>query len=1047
MRRAIVVFWACLALCMLALVPGILTAQTVTTGSLAGTVRDSQKAVIPGAVVIAVHVPTGTTYEILTQSDGRYQIPSARVGGPYIVKASAKKFNGQEQKDIQVALGESRQVDFILQPAAAAETVTVTAEAQLIDTSVSGTVANVDEQSIKELPSISRSINDFARTSPYFNSTSTEANSGYEVISVAGRNNRYNNMQIDGSVNNDVFGLAGSGTPGGQTGTQPVSLDAIQEIQLVVSPYDVRQGGFSGGGINAITKSGTNAFHGTGYFFGRNQDWIRAIPGVGSPANPHPGNTVVGPFGDKQVGFSVGGPIVKDRAFFFTNFDWARKDTPTGYSLDGKSGQTWANAALVQQVFDIAKNTYGYDPGGLGEFSKPNNSNKIFIRGDMNLTKNNQLMVRMNYVKGVAYSGTVYSDTYKAPTNFYSMTDVMKSFVGQLNSTKGKVYNEFRITYQRERNARGDQPGQKPFPEVRVDFPDSSYVYLGSEYASHVNKLNQDIVEVTDDLTIVKGRHMISLGTHNEFYRFYNAYIQYFYGSYRFYNITNFQAGLAQGFNHNFSNLASDPINAANFSVYQFGFYAGDQWRVRNNFVLTYGLRMDLPRFPDKPHANPLTPQKFGYGTDVVPSPTMWSPRVGLSWTVNGEKGKRTQVRGGIGMFTGRTPYVWLSNQYSNTGVDFTTLSVTSNANNKIPFVADPLNQPTTVTGGTTGRQTINMIDPDYKFPAVLRMNAAVDRELGFLGLIATGEFIYTKTLKDIMYKNLNYAATGTTLPDGRKTFSKFDSTLNDVMLLMNTDRGKSWSFSVKVERPFKAFSMSGSYIYGRSYAVNDGTSSVARSNWQNNPAGIDVNDPPLARSRYDFGNRVNFAASVPIKLFKGVTSNASFFFNGQNGFRYSLGFSNDANGDSLSNNDLLFIPATADQVSVSSWDVLNTFIESTAAKDYRGQIFPRYGGRAKWTNQLDVRYALRIPCGEKMHAEATIDVFNFLNLLNRDWGWQYYGSFPSTNLIRYNGIDSATGKMKYDLSTLTSTTFQGPFTRDNLRSRAQAQFGVRFVF
>jgi hypothetical protein len=240
---------------------------------------------------------------------------------------------------------------------------------------------------------------------------------------------------------------------------------------------------------------------------------------------------------------------------------------------------------------------------------------------------------------------------------------------------------------------------------------------------------------------------------------------------------------------------------------------------------------------------------------------------------------------------------------------------------------------------------------------------------------------------------------------------------------------------------------MSGSYIYGRSYAVNDGTSSVARSNWQNNPAGIDVNDPPLARSRYDFGNRVNFAASVPIKLFKGVTSNASFFFNGQNGFRYSLGFSNDANGDSLSNNDLLFIPATADQVSVSSWDVLNTFIESTAAKDYRGQIFPRYGGRAKWTNQLDVRYALRIPCGEKMHAEATIDVFNFLNLLNRDWGWQYYGSFPSTNLIRYNGIDSATGKMKYDLSTLTSTTFQGPFTRDNLRSRAQAQFGVRFVF
>jgi hypothetical protein len=962
-----------------------------------------------------------------------------------MVKASANKFNGQEQKDIQVALGESRQVDFILQPAAAAETVTVTAEAQLIDTSVAGTTANVDEQSIRELPTLSRSINDLARTSPYFNTTSDSAG-GADMITVAGRNNRYNNMQIDGAVNNDVFGLASTGTPGGQTGTQPVSLDAIQEIQLVVSPYDVRQGGFSGGGINAITRSGTNSFHGTGYFYGRNQDWIRSIPGIGSPAIPRPGPLAVGPFSDKQVGFSVGGPIVKDRAFFFTNVDWARKDTPSGYSLDGSSGQTWANPSLVQQVVDIAKNTYGYEPGGNSEFSKPNNSNKVFVRGDLNLSKNNRLMVRMNYVDGTAYIGTVYSDTYKMPSNFYSIQDTMKSFVGQLNSAMGKVYNEFRITYQRERNNRGDQPGFKPFPEVRVDFPDKSYVYLGTEYSSQVNKLNQDIVEVTDDLTIIKGSHTIAIGTHNEFYKFYNAFIQNFYGRYRFYNIANFQAGLAQGYDHSFSNSTSDPIQAARFPVYQFGFYAGDQWRLRSNLMLTYGLRLDIPRFPDSPHANPITPQKFGYATDIVPAPTMWSPRVGFNWTINGDKGTRTQVRGGIGMFTGRTPYVWLSNQYGNTGVDFTSLSVSASSTNKIPFVADPLIQPTSITGGTTGRQTINMIDPEYKFPTILRMNAAIDRELGFLGLVGIGEFIYTKTLKDIAYRNLNYVPTGT-LPDGRSTFAKSDTTLNDVLLLTNTDKGKSWSLSFKLERPFKRFSASGSYLYGRSFGINDGTSSVARSNWGNNPAGLSPNDPPLSRSRYDMGHRVNFSASVPIKLFKGLTSNASFFFNGQSGFRYSVGYTNDANGDGVTNNDLLFVPASADQVVVSNYDVLNAFIERTAAKDYRGQIFPRYGGRAKWNNQLDIRYGLRIPCGEKMHAEATIDVFNFLNLINADWGWQYFGSFPSTNLVSYDGIDSATGKMKFGLSSLTSTTFQGPFTRDNLRSRAQAQFGVRFVF
>ncbi len=1052
MRRGIVVLWGCLALCALTVLPGILAAQTVTTGSIAGAVMDSQKAVIPGAVITAVHVPTGTTYEAVSQSDGRYIIPSARVGGPYVIKASAAKFGTQEQKDIQIALGESRRVDFVLQPAVASETVTVTADAQLIDTSVSGTMANVDEQSIRELPSISRSIADFARTSPYFNNTADGADRT-AFISIAGRNNRYNNMQIDGAVNNDVFGLADSGTPGGQTGTQPISIDAIQEIQLAVSPYDVRQGGFSGGGINAVTKSGTNSFHGTGYFFGRNQDWMRSLPGIATKANPTPADSIVGTFSDKQVGFSVGGPIVKDKAFFFSNFDWARKNTPTGYSLDGASGQTWANAALVQQVIDVAKNTYGYDAGAGGEFSRPNNANKFFLRGDINLSKHNQLMVRMNYVKGESYTGTIYSDSYKLPTNFYSMTDVMKSFVGQLNSTMGKVYNEFRVTYQRERNVRGDQAGQKPFPEVRVDFPDASYVYLGSEYSSQVNKLNQDIVEVTDDLTIVKGKHTISIGTHNEFYKFYNAFIQYFYGGYRFSNIANFQAGIAQSYSHNFSNNSSDPINAADFPVYQFGFYAGDQWRARSNVMLTYGMRVDIPRFPDNPHTNPVASTKFGYGTNIVPAPTMLSPRVGINWTLTNEQGKRTQVRGGIGLFTGRTPYVWMSNQYGNTGVDFTSLSVSYSSSNKIPFVSDALNQPTTITGGTTGRQTINVIDPDYKYPAILRMTAAIDRELGFLGLIGTGEFLYTKTLKDIVYKNLNYVPTGT-LPDGRSTFSKFDSTLNDVMLLTNTDKGKSWSLSFKVERPFKALSVSGSYFYGRSYGINDGTSSVARSNWANNPAGLTPNDPPLARSRYDVGHRINFSASVPIKLFKGLKSNASVFFNGQNGFRYSMGYSSEVNADGVTNNDLLFVPSDPSQIALYSstsgqsatWDQFNAIIESTAAKDYRGQIFPRYGGRAKWTNQMDVRYGIRIPCGEKMHAEATIDVFNFLNLLNRDWGWKYFGSFPSTNVFGYGGLDS-TGKMKYNLSTINSSTFQGVFTRYDLQSRAQAQFGVRFVF
>jgi hypothetical protein len=1026
-------------------------AQTVTTGTISGLVMDAKKAVVPGASVTAVHVPTGTTYEAVTKSDGRFSLQAVRVGGPYAIKATMAGFKTADQSGIEVALGETRQVEFTLEVAARTETVTVVADLQTIDTTRAGTATNLGEQAIEALPSISRSLFDIARTSPYVNAFADSLGS----ISVAGRNNRYNNMQIDGAVNNDVFGLASSGTPGGQTGTQPISLDAIQELQMVLSPYDVRQGGFSGGGVNAVTKSGTNGFHGTAYYFMRNQDWVRSIPGVKTAANPSPTDSPYGTFTDKQGGFTVGGPIFKNKLFFFTNFDWARKNTPAGYSIDGLSGQAWPDAALVPQVVAIAKASYNYDPGGLGEFTKPNNSNKVFVRGDYNISRGQQLTYRINYVDALANIGSQSNFTYKMPTNFYSMTDKMHSNVAQLNSSFGSIFNEFRITYQRERNIRGDQAGQVLFPEVRVDFPSGNYVYLGSEYSSQANKLNQDIIELTDDFTMVKGSHTISIGTHNEFYKFYNLFIQYLYGGYRFSSIANFQAGIAQAFNHNFSKT-SDPREAANFSVRQFGFYAGDQWRVRKNLMVTYGLRVDLPRFPDTPHSNPLTVQDFGFATDVVPSPTMWSPRLGFNWDISGNSGKRSQIRGGLGIFTGRTPYVWLSNQYGNTGVDFTSLSVAYNSANKIAFIPDPNNQPIALPGSTTGRQTVNMIDPEYKFPMILRTNLAYDHDLGFLGLTGTVEFVYTKNLKEIAYKNLNYIPTGAALPDGRSTFKKLDANLNDAMLLTNTSAGRTWSASYKVDRRLAKFFMSASYLYGRSFAINDGTSSVARSNWANNPIGLDINNPPTTRSYYDIGNRINLSASVPIKMPRGFQVNTSVIFTLQSGRPYSLGFNGDANGDAATTNDLLYIPASSSDVvtysSVSgqtaTYDQLMNFLDSTAAKDYHGQIMPRNAGSTPWVKDLSFRFALALPIHkEGVKAELTLDVFNFLNLLRNKWGWSRFGGFPASTSIGYGGIDAATGKMKYNLNTINTSTFQGVFSRNDDLSRAQAQIGFRFRF
>jgi hypothetical protein len=1034
--------------------------QNITSGTLTGTVADAQKGVLPGATVIATHTPTGTVYEAVTEADGRFTMNSVRIGGPYTIKVTMSGFKDDVKGGIEVGLGEAREVSFTLGLATVTETVNVVAEAQVIDTSRAGTASNIAAQAIETLPTINRSLNDFARTSPYFNVTADSAG-GAEQVSVAGRNNRYNNMSIDGAVNNDVFGLAATGTPGGQTGTQPVSLDAIQEIQLLVSPYDVRQGGFSGGGMNAVTKSGTNRFSGTAYYLGRNQGLIGTIPAPVTPANQNPADTKVGAFSDKQMGFSFGGPVVTNKAFFFTNLDWARKNTPTGYSADGSSGQQFSQPAYVQAVVDTAKNRYGYDPGPLGEFSKANNSNKFFARGDFNIAGKHQLTVRENYIDAVADIGTPSNFSYNFPSNFYHMTDRTYSTVGQVNSAFGRLFNELRVTYHHERNVRGGQPGDPLFPEVRVDLPDGNYVYMGTEYSSHANKLNQDILQVSDDITYVKGTHTFTFGTQNEFYKFYNLFIQYLYGGYRFSSNANFSAGLAQSFNHNYSNT-SDPEQAAEFSVQQWGVYAGDKWRVKPNFTLTYGARLDLPRFPDTPRDNPVMAQ-FGYSTSTVPTATMFSPRVGFNWDLSGTTGKRRQIRGGIGQFVGRTPYVWMSNQYGNTGLDFTSLSVSYNAANRVPFVADPLNQPTTVTGGSTGRQTINVVDPDYKYPTVIRGNAAIDHDLGFFGLVGTAEFLFTKSLNEISYQNLNYIPSGATLPYGLVVTKKQDTTLNDVMLLSNTHEGKSWTMAFNLEKPFRnGYYFKASYLYGQSFSINDGTSSVARSNWSNNPYGIYTNTPTLERSNFDPGHRINFAATVQLPKTWKLSHTVSVFYNGITGRRYGLGFNSDMNGDGA-NNEMLWVPAASTDVVVynGTWEQLDTYLANdAAASKYRGQLMPRNAARAPWQNQLDLQYALNVPTGGRTKVEITANIFNFLNLLNADWGWQYWGSFPMSRTISYGGLCTGTtgtanlgctasdlGKMRYNLSTIASSTFQGTFNRDDLRSRWQAQFGARFRF
>ncbi len=1011
--------------------------QTVTTGTITGLVQDPQGGVLPGVTVTAVHVPTGTTYESTSESNGRFTMLNVRVGGPYQLTAALSGFRNVALGDLNVRLGEATDVPVRMQLATVAETVTVTADISPVFTgSRSGTAENIGSAVIENLPTITRSFQDIARTSPYVNQLS--ADDGQSALSLAGRNVRYNNVQIDGAVNNDLFAISSeggnTGMPGGNAGVQPISFDVIEELQIVVSPYDVRQGMFSGGGINAITKSGTNQMRGSAFYVFRDESFV----GTG------PENKKISTFNDKQFGGTLGGPILQNQAFFLGNVEWGQKKTPSGFSASGNSGASWGHTAEVQQIVDIARNQYGFNPGGLDEKTRESDSNKVFVRTDFNL-RQHQLTVRHNYVDGAQDLGSQDNITYRLPSHFYTQNSKTNSTVGQLNSRFGSAVNEFRVSYQRIRDAR---TFDDRFPRVRVRLSDGTRVDLGTDPNSQANELDQDVWEFHNDYTMIRGAHTYTFGTHNEFFKFRNLFFQNLFGNYEFSSIDKFAAGLSQAYAHSFSQT-SDPLLAGRFSVQQYSLYAGDQWRLHPNFTLTYGLRWDKPVFPDTPSANPDAVSIYGHRTDVVPTPASWSPRAGFNWDLTGE-GPSQQVRGGFGLFSGRNPYVYLSNQYINSGIEFRRLSASFNATtNNFTFSADPDNQSKTLAGATPNE--IDVIDPDYQFPAMLRGNLAYDRELPF-GLVGNVEFLFTETVKDVTYSNLNLRQVGTRL-DGRPNYGsatavptdRVSSLYSDAIKLQNTDQGWSRQITGQLERRFRSgWFARGAYTYGRSRTISDTTNSTARSTWANVYTPGDINNPPLAVSNYDLSHRVVLSGSYNFDFRKAAVT-LSMYYNGQTGRPYSYNFGSDINGDGVTTNDLLYYPRES-EVTVGGGFTYQDLVNFLEAGDCDGMspgtIFARNSCRMPFVHNLDFRAAVDVPLG-RFRPEFTVDVLTLLNVFDRTLGVVEYAAF--NDLLVVNASESG-GRYNY---TLNSVARPGAvrFSRDDLRSRWQAQLGLRLRF
>jgi hypothetical protein len=1025
----------------LALCASMVSAQ-ITTGLLGGAVTDTSGAALPGVTIEATHQPTGTSYSTVTDTSGRFKLANVRVGGPYAVSVSLEGFHPQESTDTYVNLGEETRLSFKLDLETVTETVTVVGESNpLISPSRTGAASNIATETIEDMPNIDRGFTDFARLNPFF--TVASENDDPDSISVAGRSTRYNNIQIDGAVNNDLFGLADQGTPGGQTDTTPISLDAIQEIQLILADYDVRNGGFSGGSINAITRSGANNFHGSVYYFFRDTDMVGDGPEVlGEP----------GALEQDQYGFRVGGPVTRDKIFFFVNAERDERTDGTGWSLDGSTGICWANCnpavGPAAERFKGIMSRYGFDPGGVAEDILPTDSDKFFTRFDFNIGDQHQLIARYNYVEAEKIINRPRSSTYEWDSEGYLQQNETNSFVVQLNSSIGSdKFNEARIGYSTIKDKRDAL--LPAFPWVEIEDVDRAagifdeFEAGGEPFSTDQNGLDQEVLEITDDFTWIKGNHTMTFGTHNELFSFDNLFVQNSWGAYEFDTMDNFDAGIADDWSWTFVNPGQP--RTQKFDVNQLGFYAGDQWTTKPNLTLTYGLRVDIPFFPDSPSFNPFTVETYGISTSNIPDGNaLWSPRLGFNWDVGSDG--RKQFRGGAGVFAGRTPYVWISNVYARTGIEQTFVEAED-----IPFNPDPFNQiPPPDADLTFGE--FNLIDENFEFPQVFRVNLAWDQQLPWWNLIATAELVWADSIKEIDYQNVNIFQDGVSAIDGRPVFDEVDSDVSGAYLIKNTSEGEATNFSVKLERPYRSGIWGFvSYTYGDSETINDGTSSRAVSNWQFNEQ-LQPNQSILSPSDFSVEHRFNASLSYRFNNESRWPTTLSGYYNLQSGRPYSYIYDfqprGSVNNDGFFDNDLLFVPANEGDVEIGrgTWEDLDRYISSEPClESRRGQIAKRNDCEAPWNHTLDIRIAQDIPI-RQTRLQLTLDILNFVNLFDSDAGALRYAEFNSLDPITVDFTDD--GRYEYDLdASITNPEDNPKYDTHPVRSRWRARVGIRWTF
>ncbi len=1051
-------------------------AQGVTTSSMNGRVIDTNGETLIGANIVAEHLPSGTIYGNVTDVDGYYRIQNMRVGGPYRITISYTGFADQVKDNVYLRLGQSFRYNTTLQETAVEiEGVEVVARRNdIFDGNSTGSKTTVTERDIAVLPTISRSLGDFTRLTP--SSTSSEGSDGFQ-LSFNGMNNRYNAIYIDGAVNNDVFGLARSGTNGGQTGVSPISVDAIEELQVNLAPFDVTIGGFAGAAISALTRSGTNNLEGSVYHFIRNQ----SLAGKTPTDNPDITRVKLDDYSATTTGFRLGGALVKNKLFFFVNAEIQRDETPLPFDFADYVGNSDINQinALISKL-----QGYGYDPGTFTDNNRFLDSDKITAKIDWNINDKHKLALRHGYVKATNLEGV------QSNSRNIAFLNSSEFFVSNTNSTSlelnsvlnTNLSNNLLIGFTSVRDDR--DPSGEPFPYVLID-DGSGRITFGSERFSTANLLNQDVLTITDNLKLYKGSHTFTIGTHNEFYSIGNLFIPFNYGSYEFTDLQTFlDGGNSDFYIRSYSlrdNLEGDETQSlASFKAGQLGFYVQDELQVNDKLKVTAGLRMDLPFYGDTPtneSFNTTTiPMLEAAGYDLegarsgqfIKATPMLSPRLGFNLDLSDDNSR--QLRGGVGVFTSRAPLVWVGGAYNNYGLNrgtvlrFGDLPFNPDWQTQIPGDIDPNNaQPS---------GDIDLFAQDFKLPKFLKTNLIYDQKLGN-GFELQLDGNYIKTLRNVAYKNINLKPsvenlTGT--PDDRPIYNRrdeIDDTYGRIVLGTNTSEGYSYNFSAQLSKGFSnGFQGMMAVSYGDAYTVFDGNSSQNSSQWRglHSIRGRNI-DQPLARSDFSQGGRFILGASKEFAWSRGVKTTISIFHESAQGRPYSYTYNDRGrlkNEDSRER-ELIYIPASSNEIVLiekngvspqAQWEALDAFInQDPYLSTNRGGYAVRNSNRGPWSNVMDMKILqdFILNAGGKAHTfQLSLDIYNFTNLLNKDWGRRRF-YFNNEELLNFEGFveDTNTPQFSFNPDILNEDGVIDPLIDDGglQSSRWQMQLGIRYIF